>query len=182
MASVPLAVATADWIVLFAVIFFAWLGALRGFVTIAIHAAGLYGGSFLGARLGPSVGTWITRTFSSVPADQGDLWGWVVVMIACWIVVAVVAAKVRRGLVRARLRGADRFLGALVGAAFAVGISAVAFALWASTKSRPEVKAAFTGSVTVQSLGRFMSESKALLPESVRAKFGPVLDGLQTGK
>lgn len=173
-----LAFATPDAIVVGAVALFAWWGAVRGFTTLAIHTAGMYGGWLLAARVGPSVGAWLARTFSFVPASQADVWGWVVVSVLCWIAVAVVASTVRGGLVRARLRGVDRVLGAVLGAAFAVGVCAFAFTLWASGKSRPEVRDAFHGSVAVRPLARVVSEAKALFPDGVRARWTPVLESL----
>src|SRR5204863_2070108 len=115
MGAQVLAVATPGWIVVGAVALFAWWGAVRGFVSLALHAVGLYGGYFLAARVGPSVGAWLARTFSFVPAAQADLWGWVVVVVGCWVVTAIVIGVARGGLVRARLRGADRVLGAVAG-------------------------------------------------------------------
>ena len=177
-----LAFATPDAIVVGAVVLFAWWGAVRGFTTLAIHTAGLYGGSLLGTRLGPAVGAWLARTFSFVPASQGDLWGWVAVTVACWVVVAFVASAVRGSLVRARLRGVDRVLGAVVGAAFAVGICAFAFTLWASGKTRPQVRDTFRGSVAVRPLARVVAEAKALFPDGVRERWSPVLESLDETK
>jgi uncharacterized membrane protein required for colicin V production len=182
MGAQVLAVATPDWIVVAAVALFAWWGAVRGFVSLALHTAGLYGGYFLAARIGPSVGAWLARTFSFVPAAQADLWGWVVVVVGCWVAVAIVVSTVRGGLVRAHLRGADRFLGALVGAAFALGLCALAFTIWASTKTRLEVKEAFTGSVAVRPLARVVAEVKPMFPEGIRARWTPVLESLDPGK
>jgi uncharacterized membrane protein required for colicin V production len=182
MGALVLGFATPDWIVIGAVALFAWWGAMRGFVSLALHTAGLYGGYFLAARVGPSVGAFLARTFDFVPAAQADLWGWVVVVVGCWIAVAIVVSVVRGGLVRARLRGADRFLGAAAGAVLAFGLCAFAFTVWASAKTRLEVKEAFHGSVAVRPMARVVSEVKPMFPEGIRARWNPVLESLSDGR
>lgn len=182
MGALVLAIATPDWIVAAAVVFFAWRGAMRGFVSIAVHAVGLYAGYLAAARFGPSVGAFLARTFSFVPSAQGDLWGWVAVLVVCYAAVAIVAALVRGGVVRARLRAVDRVLGAAVGVALAVGLCAFGFTLWASAKSRLEIQESFKGSVTVRPMARVVAEVKPLFPEGIRARWTPVLESLDAGR
>jgi uncharacterized membrane protein required for colicin V production len=182
MGALVLAIATADWIVAAAVVFFAWRGAMRGFVSLAVHMVGLYAGYLAAARFGPSVGAFLARTFSFVASAQADLWGWVVVLVASYATIAIVARAVRGGVVRAHLGGVDRLLGAAAGAALAVGLCAFAFTLWASAKSRLDVQEAFRGSVTVRPMARVVSEVKPLFPEGIRARWTPVLESLEMGR
>jgi uncharacterized membrane protein required for colicin V production len=182
MGALVLAIATPDWIVAGAVVLFAWRGAVRGFVSLAVHMVGLYAGYLAAARFGPAVGAFLARTFSFVPASQGDLWGWVAVLVASYAAIAITAAAVRGGIVRAHLGGVDRLLGAAAGAALAVGLCAFAFTLWASAKTRVEIQEAFRGSITVRPMARVVAEVKPLFPEGIRARWTPVLESLDAGR
>jgi len=178
MASATLAFTTPDAVVLTVVVLFALRGAWKGFVRTLVRAGGLAAGFLLAARLDVTVGTFLADHLSFVPRSGSDMVGWVAVVVATYALATFAAHSMRGALRDVRLRGADRVLGAVLGAALGFGICAFAFTLWASARPREEVRATLSGSFASVWMARAVRGVTPLFPDGVRKRWSPVLDSL----
>jgi membrane protein required for colicin V production len=175
---VTLAVTTPDAIVMALVGLFALRGAYKGFVWQLIRTAGLLAGLVLGARFDVVVGRFLAERFGFVPRAGSDMTGWVVVVLGTFLAVSLVAHVARGAVHDARLAGPDRLLGLVLGGLLGLGLSAFACTLWASVRTRAEVRESLQGSVSVEWMARFVSSVKPLFPDGVRKRWDPVLESL----
>ena len=173
-----LAFATPDAIVLVVVLLFAIRGAMKGFAWTLVRTAGLVGGFFLAARFDVALGNFLADHLSFVPRSGSDMVGWVSIVVAAYVI-ATVAAHLLRGAVRdVKLHDPDRVLGAVLGAALGLGISAFSFTLWASMKPKETVRATFSGSVAAVWMAKTVHAVTPFFPDGVRSRWAPVLSSL----
>ena len=177
-----LAVSTPDTVVFALMGFFALRGAFKGFVWQLLRTAGLYGGLLLAARYDVAVGSFLAERFAFVPATGSDLFGWGVIVIGTFLVVTLIAHLIKEWVRGAELSGIDRSMGLVFGAVFGLGLAALGFTLWASTRPRSEVQEALAGSTTTQYMAKFIDTVKPLFPDGVRRRWSPVLESLADPK
>jgi uncharacterized membrane protein required for colicin V production len=178
MAAGTLLVSTPDAVVVVVTLLLALRGSLKGFTWQLLRLAGLVAGLVLAARIDVPLGRFLARTFSFVPEAGSDVVGWATALGAVYLLAAF-GSHLARDLVReARLGGPDRFLGAVLGAAFGFAACAVALTLWASTKEPEDVERTFAGSLSARLVARTTRAVTPLFPPGVRERWAPVLRAL----
>lgn len=172
------ALTTTDTVVLVLVGFFALRGALKGFVWQALRTGGLFAGFLLATQFGGNVGRFLSERFSWIPSISSDVVGWGVVVVGTFVAVTLVAHLARSAVRQANLTAADRLFGAALGGALGLGIAALVFTLWASTKSDADKKEMLEGSKSVVYMAQFIDTVSPFFPDSIRSRWEPVLHSL----
>ena len=175
MVHLLLAMTTPDTVVVVLMAFFGIRGAFKGFTWQLIRTAGLFGALFLAATYASPVGAFLSDRFS---LPQPEVVGWIVVLVATFTAVGVIAHLVRNTIKGARLGGVDRLLGCVLGAVLGLGIAAFGFTIWASFRPASEVKETLGTSKSLEWMAKFVQEVTPLFPDVVRAKWTPVLESL----
>ena len=170
-----LALTTPDTVVLVLMVFFGLRGAFKGFTWQLIRTGGLFAALFLAAEYASPVGAFLAERFS---LPQPEVVGWIVVLVATFFAVGVIAHLVRNTVKSIRLGGVDRLLGCVLGAVLGLGIAAFGFTLWASFRPSSEVKETLGKSLSLEWMAKLVHEVTPLFPEVVRKKWTPVLESL----
>ena len=108
--------------------------------------------------------------------------GWGTIVIGTFLVVTLIAHLVKSWVREADLSGVDRTMGLVFGALFGLGLAAIGFTLWASTRPHSEVKDALGCSTSTEYMAKMVEAVKPLFPEGVRARWAPVLECLDDAK
>jgi uncharacterized membrane protein required for colicin V production len=170
---------TPDTIVLVLVGFFALRGAIKGFVWQALRTGGLLLGFVLATQIGGSVGQFLAERFSFVPYAASDVVGWGVVVVGTFLAVTLFAHLARNAVRQANLTALDRFLGFALGAVLGLGIAAVGFTLWTSTKSDADKRELLAGSTSTEYMAKFIDTVTPFFPKGIRDRWGGVLHSLE---
>jgi membrane protein required for colicin V production len=172
-------ITTPDAIVLALVGFFALRGAIKGFVWQALRLGGLLLGFVLATQIGGSVGQFLAERFSFVPAAASDVVGWGVVVVGTFLSVTLIAHLARNAVRQANLTTLDRVLGFAAGAVLGLGIAAVGFTLWASTKNDADKRELLDATTSIEYMAKFIDTVTPFFPKDIRDRWGGVLHSLE---
>src|SRR5213075_1294167 len=117
--------------------FFSLRGAVKGFVWQLVRTGGLLLGLLLATQYAMPVGRFLSERFS-IPSAASDLVGWLVIVLGTLLMLTLVAHTLRNAVRQADLTALDRFLGAALGAVFGLGLAAIAFTFYVSSKTETE--------------------------------------------
>jgi membrane protein required for colicin V production len=173
------AITTPDAIVIATIAFFALRGAVKGFVWQLVRTVGLLLGLVLATQYATPVGRFLAERFSAIPAAASDLVGWLLIVLGTLLMLTLLAHTLRNAVRQADLTALDRFLGAALGAVFGLGLAAIVFTLYASSKTETERREMLQGSASTEYMAKFIDTVTPLFPESVRGRWGGVLHTLE---
>ncbi len=152
-----------DWLIVAFAAVLAFLGFRQGFIVGVLSFAGFVGGAFLGTRIGPLV----------LPQGSASPYAPAFGLVGALLGGAILASgleglgfKLRRTLIVPGLGLADGALGAVLGAALALGIVWIAAAVAGQTQGDRQLRSDIQRSAILRELN-------AVLPPS-----GPILDAL----
>ncbi len=152
-----------DWIIVVFAAMLAWFGSRQGFIVGALAFAGFAIGAFIGTRLGPLL---LPQGSASPYAPAFGLIGALLAGAILARSLEGVGSRLRRTLIIPGLGLFDGMLGALLGAALALGIVWIIAAVAAQTPGQHELRADIQRSAILRKLN-------AILPPS-----GPILNAL----
>jgi S1-C subfamily serine protease len=163
-----------DWLIVAFAAILAILGYRQGFVLGVLSFGGFALGAFLGTRLGPLL---LPRGSSSPYAPAFGLVGALVAGAIFASGFEGIGLRVRRALVLPGLGTADGLLGAVFGAALALGIVWIVAAVAAQTSGRGQVLADIERSAILRRLNEVLPPSGPILGALARLDPLPSITG-----
>jgi uncharacterized membrane protein required for colicin V production len=178
MQPLALTLTTPDTIVLIACGVLGLRGAFKGFVWQLVRTLGLVGALWAAGSFYQPVGKLLDSALAIMPAAAAPLVGWVLIVLATFVVFAYLA-HLARGLIRsAELSAPDRLLGFALGAVMGLALCAVAIVVWGHVAGEEELKDTMRGSVSARYMAKLVEVVDPVFPDSVRERFAKALKAL----
>lgn len=103
-----------DVIVCFIILILALKGMFSGFIREIFSASGIIGGIWVASRFSASIAGWIGKTFNINSETLLNLFGFMIILAAIWILALVVAEIIVSFVKIAKLGVADKILGVFI--------------------------------------------------------------------